>query len=372
MIGAVALLLSLGQAQTETLRATNVWPVPFENVSHRDIRKQFVDKFRKFSGGMTKEEVRKFLGEPDGFAKRRGQFILGQGRYQAVEAWMYGSQGPGTLPTLGFVCFNEAGIACEPWCRRTVDPPDPSVVSEQELRATMRLFYRSSRLDYMPTTHDPLQVIRIVNTLQGLGQVKALAVLREYTQIGAPIERGNNPELYYGAIIAFGASEFFHPRKQKDGKWENVSSRNMPSPWYPYILVDDVPFFAPAIRPFFEDILGGSDLDIWSELKAFARSSRFIKRPLRPPDDPSRQLDRLRLMAPWAYHEPKNERVIGHPVFNAPGQLAKLVRPALVLEQQDERHDLNGRIFEPKIVKALKETRLRWDVTRGEYMRWDH
>jgi hypothetical protein len=142
-------------------------------------RAQFARSMSLLKPGMTEDEVVARLGKPDqvrSFSEPRSGLWAG-----APVLWCWGTDGPGTPPTLGAVHFTP-----ERKVHRVSggegSPPDPAILSEQQIRSLIPI------LDRVPAyqnwiTYRPQAVIQAVNALQPLGKTAALAALKEYLRV---------------------------------------------------------------------------------------------------------------------------------------------------------------------------------------------
>lgn len=142
-----------------------------KTVELRD-RNEFCRRLAKIEDGMSREEVKVILGPPDDIVHRTPEEVA---RFGFEEEWGYGTNGYGTLPTLGMIAFR-MGSAVRPW---RANPGVPTgVISESELRKHLR--------NIAPNNHwarsseiDPLWLIRATNDLHAIGKDAALVVLAQ-------------------------------------------------------------------------------------------------------------------------------------------------------------------------------------------------
>lgn len=117
-----------------------------------------------------------------------------------VEEWSYGTHGPGTMATLGFVRFENgrATLAVGGYG----EPPSQSVIGEAELTAALDTIFKDAVENRYG--NDPLCYIRVANLLIAKGQKKALAILGEYSRL---VSDGEEFWLFWLVRVAFTSRE---------------------------------------------------------------------------------------------------------------------------------------------------------------------
>ena len=142
-------------------------------------RAEFARSMSLLKPGMSEDQVVARLGKPD---QVRSFSEPGSGLWaQAPVLWCWGTDGPGTPPTLGAVHFTPERKVHRV-CGGEGSPPDPAILSEQQIRSLIPI------LDRVPAyqnwiTYRPRPVIEAVNALQPLGKTAALAALKEYLRV---------------------------------------------------------------------------------------------------------------------------------------------------------------------------------------------
>ena len=136
-------------------------------------RLEFAEKLARVRDGDREAEVRRLLGTPEDIRRAPDSVP-----YPTDEIWCYGTNGHGSLATLGEVCFRQGSVV---WVAGGYGkPPSPSVIGEKELREGMRFLHPGPECSGY---NDPLHLIRVTNYLQPLGKEKALAIIGEYGRI---------------------------------------------------------------------------------------------------------------------------------------------------------------------------------------------
>lgn len=155
-----------------SIAENGVWPVRAEAVRAGFSRNGFVHYGHQIKSGMSKQEVRALLGEPDDVVNDSTTMAF------PMEIWGYGTNGKRTFPTLGRVKFTNDGTTMVD-SEFPVPPPPPGMFDEGNLRSLMRQidwsFFTGAHTNY----GDPLATIRGTMALYPLGKERALAVLRE-------------------------------------------------------------------------------------------------------------------------------------------------------------------------------------------------
>ena len=251
-------------------------------------RQEFSDAIGKIDGRAvdegqwTKTKIRALLGQPDDIwisTDPKKYINMPDG-----EVWCYGTNGHHTLPTLGSVTFRGDKVL---FANYSPKPPSPSLISEEELRRSMRQIHRfSSRegADDEPSDlfEDPLHLIQSANAIIPLGTVKALAVLRESDRIvpgwseGGDFLfwlvrtafRGKKPG-YVFPVPMIGAMSPVHPKVLS--KW----------PTYPLVNIANFPFLI-----YYGATLAGhpEPFDMYAETNA--KNWEVLDKKLIPPNDP--------------------------------------------------------------------------------------
>jgi hypothetical protein len=311
--------------------------------------------------GMPESEVLALLGRPDevvppGAPRHSDDPYLEPGE----RLLRYGTDGPGTLATLGAVSINARGRAGLVFGGKG-QPPDPRLVPERELRRLLRL------LDRLPTAllpeggqFDPLALIRIVNALQPLGKERALAVINEYCRVSyAPI----TPE------------DFDHPdwgfvqRSSLHGLMSLLFElpAELPAEFFPWpyslVLVRDVPLMTTHGGG-----LAGSVSFGMLHLYHYRQLGRLRARPLSPPARPWEVVDELQSTPAWQEASADQRRAMRCMAAN---QFLRLLSPVYPVEPDRYGQKVPaGPEFEDRwqdTVRDLKRLRVRWDARRNTY-----
>jgi hypothetical protein len=225
-------------------------------------RANFAKALQSVKRDMKPAQLRQLLGAPDEKVKMGDD----------AEIWRYGTDGPGTMATLGYLIVNPEYVVVYAWPEGS--PPRESLISEEQLRAYMNGMYmpEGSRLK-----DSPLRLIQVSNALQKLGREKALAVVTEYARVTVMenwlyslvrVLFVPKPDQGYFAIPRIGI-----------GTKRPSDLRHWPT--YPMMIVEDVPVSLMRLR-------GGSGSPQSPYQYLVEESKNWDIRPttLRPPDDP--------------------------------------------------------------------------------------
>ena len=201
-------------------------------------RAEFRHAIAKIDEGWTKKQVKDLLGKPDD--------ILTFNAQKDDEIWCYGTNGHGTLPTLGIVPidFGKVSFPLGFYSREVI--PDVRVIREDEMRATMRKIEQQSMLNherYSNTNEcDPLGMIRVANSLAPLGKQKAVAVLTEYFWVD-PYSRVYRDWLYWLVRVLFvpKSHQYVFPIPTLGSYFTSTPKDLRKWPNYPVALCKDIP-----------------------------------------------------------------------------------------------------------------------------------
>lgn len=319
-------------------------------------RQQFAKTLAQIKSDDTEAKVRKILGSPE-HVRRDPEPVP----YPTDEIWCYGMDGPGSLATLGEVCFRDGKVI---WIAGGGGkPPTPEVVSERELRAALQFLHPGpEHAGY----NDPLHLIRVTNYLQPMGKEKALAIIGEYPRIhhvdetwlflllrtlfDVPDPPGHMPKMMIGAM--------------SPAPPEDLTS----IPRFPVVIVDDIPFSL-----LWGVTLGGRPQPVIDHVKYFRKHGTLRTGRLQPPDDPYPSLKKLLASAEWKAMAGANAsprmlaNYTGHTLLQvlAMGRTAydppKARQPFAYPKMADfDRHHA-----------AFLDTGARWDEAKQIYVRQD-
>ena len=249
-------------------------------------RRQFAEKLLRVRDGDTQETVRRLVGSPEDLRRTADDDCL----LPNDEVWCYGTDGHGSLATLGKVCFRQGAVV------RVAGgygkSPSSSLIGENELRAGMRFLHPGPEY---AGNNDPLHLIRVTNYLQPLGKEKALAIIGEYCRIhdfdvdetwlflllrtlfDVPQPPGHMPDLLIGAMS---------PGPPKD---------RTRIPRFPIVIIDDVPFSL-----LWGVMLAGEAEPVTRHVEYFRKHGTMRAAKLRPPDDPYPSFRKLLRSKEWA------------------------------------------------------------------------
>lgn len=311
--------------------------------------------------GMPEAEVLALLGPPDetglpGMRRADDAYVESGERLLR-----YGTDGPGTLATLGAVLINSSGRATRVYGGKG-KPPDPRIVSERELRRLMRLLDRLPDLSSSGRQFDPLNLIQIVNALQPLGKERVLAVINEYCRVRyAPL----TPEGFE-----------YHD-------WGSVNRSSLHGVMY---LLFELPAELPADSEFFPwdyslVLVSGVPLMMWDgggiggsvnfglfHLYHYRKLGTLRSHPLRPPPRPWEAVDALQSNPDWQRAGPGERKRMRELAAN---QVLRLL--STVHESEPNRYGEkvpSGPEFETRwqeTVRELERLKIRWDAKRNTY-----
>lgn len=255
-------------------------------------RADFYAALNRVKEDMSPADVKMILGEPDDIWPHHEL-----GGLVADSMWAYGSDGHLGFPTLGHVYFKDERV----WLFRPNEEPFRQLVPEERLRGMMRLLgerHPTSR------THDPLWVIRCVNTLIAMGKKKAIFCLEQFMRVGSPRWDGES-ELFWVMRALFEVPDTpGYMRVPMIGAITPRPPEDMTvSPRFPIVVVDDVPFSV-----LIGVMLGGSPERPLRALRGYYSKWPMRQQPLVPPDDPFSSMTKLRLSPQWPWSSQEEKR----------------------------------------------------------------
>jgi hypothetical protein len=321
-------------------------------------RISFVAKLAQVRYGDKEDDVRRLLGTP-GDIRRTPDPVP----YPTDEIWCYGTDGHGSLATVGEVCLRQGSVVWVAGGRG--EPPSPSVISENELRRGMRFLHPGPECCGY---NDPLHLIRVTNYLQPLGKEKTLAIIGEYGRIhdagddetwlflllrtlfDVPQPPGHMPDMAIGAMIPA-------PPKERTR-----------IPRFPIVIIDDVPFSL-----LWGATLIGAAQPVDHHVEYFRKHGTIRAGKLRPPDDPYPSFQKLLRSKEWA--DMANAEGSSRWVSNYAGHtlLQVLALGRTAYDPPEARQPFaypNMSDYEPHH-KSFLETGARWDEKLQMYVRRD-
>jgi hypothetical protein len=314
-------------------------------------RQEFAKRLSKLHYRDSKEKVVLLLGKPDDI-----RYEPSTDPNAPYEVWCYGTEGRGSFAMLGGLHFRRGTVL---WVAGGKGQPPPvSVISENELRAGMRILHAGPN---SPFNHDPLRIIRVTNYLQPLRKSKALAIIGEYARVrdddtdetwlffllrtlfDVPSPPGYMPDMHIGAL---------DPSPPED---------RTRAPRFPVVIIDDVPF------SMLDGAMGaGTPQPVSEHVEYFQKHGTFRGSKLRPADDPYPSFKKLLKSAEWrVVHDPIYEEFYARRVLP---QVLSLVRTAYTppkprdyvkLSDYDRYHD------------GFRATGARWNDELQMYVRAD-
>lgn len=227
--------------------------------------------------GMSQAEVEKILGRPG--AIRTKLDPEGISTTRTLEIWKYGCQDSGSFATLGQIYFDEKRSVQYIYGHRGA-PISNKVMGEAKLRPLLQL------IDTLPRCsgeeYSPLPVIRVVNSLHGLGKEKALAVIDEYLRLASHFHSDAREGLFLVLRVLFelpkdGAMPtMFIGQPDPEGPKEKKTL-----PRFPVVLVGDVPLF--VVNGY---RLAGRAQQVEAHVKHFRKNGKLRGNALQPSLEP--------------------------------------------------------------------------------------
>ena len=322
-------------------------------------RKEFSAAMQKIDrgDGWSKAKVRDLMGQPDDvwISSDPKQYIS----MPDGEVWCYGTNGHHTLPTLGSVSFRGDKVLFANYSRHS---PSPAVIPEEELRKDLRAIHKFQNLklfdDHEFSLGDPLYRIKAANALIPLGKEKAVAVLREYSQI-VPMWSEDQDSLFWLVRSVFRGKK---PGYNFPVPHIGAVSPGPPSdlsvwPTYPVINTANFPFLV-----YFGATLGGYPEQFDSYVEGHASDWDIVDNKLIPPNDPFTLFDEVMRQKGFETENlPRIKRAVVNNILRAIRNVVKL--------------KTRGIDVTPEEVKRLHEQFLRfeptWDNRLGLYVRGD-
>lgn len=249
-------------------------------------RHTFVMQLAKVRDEDTKETVLGLLGQADDVRRAPDPVP-----YPTDEIWCYGSDGHGTLATLGKVCFRNGRVV---WVAgRDGQPPAPNAINEDELCEGMRYLHPGPEA---AGYNDPLQLVRVANYLRPRGKTKALAIIGEYGRI-----RDVSVDETWLFLLLRTLFEVPSPPRHMPDMLIGAMSPKPPKertriPRFPIVIVHDIPFSL-----LWGVNLAGEAQPISQHVDYFQKHGTIRARDLRPPDDPYPSFQKLLASKEWAY-----------------------------------------------------------------------
>jgi hypothetical protein len=250
-------------------------------------RHEFAKLLSSIKRGMTDADVIRILGKPDD-VRRPDEMQLWVGN--SNEVWCFGADEHHlSFPTLGGIYFDSARgrkIVTEAVGGKGTPPP-PSLFAEEELRKLLSML--AQRPESL-VKWDPVWAIKMVNTLQPLGEGKALAAMQEFIRVTLYLENDDMMNLLLRVLYAVPKDPGYMPPffSMVPG-----NSKDPRVPRYPILILGDVPLLVARHLPF----TTGPSQDFAKQVGFFRGHMTIRGKPLRPTDKP------LSLYSDWKTYE---------------------------------------------------------------------
>jgi hypothetical protein len=302
-------------------------------------RHEFAKLLSLINLGMPAAEVMRILGKPDDITT--GNEIRGSIN-DSNEEWCFGTDGHLSFPTLGTVHLGDAnGRKVVKWVDGGKgNPPPASLFTEEELRKIL------PTLDGGYGLGDPVWTIKAVNTLQPLGERKALAAIDEFIRVTHVFPYVMDMMLLFRVLYDVPKDPGYMPRFNYPSI--PVDPKDSRVPGYPILILGDVPLFVAENAGF----SSGPATDFAKESAFFRDHATFRSRPLRPTDKPLNLYSEWKTYD-WLYRDLKEDeayyfRRISEDVK---WQLQRLVRT----------------VFRGDVEHGTLPRPVRWDMKRNMY-----
>lgn len=330
------------------------------------IRADFVEAISTIERGMSIDQVRAVLGEPDDIVFEHLRHGIWDSHVDQL--WRYGVDVHLDFPTLGEVGLSSHGTVMHIRGGGGA-PPDPGLVSEQVLREILRLIDEEFGLrlwlkfDARRLHSRQASLIRVINRLLPLGKDGVLAVLGEYDRVVAQTPRDARPLLPRSLLTLL-----FEPLPRTEDATSPVSVYSSTFSYYPLVIVEDVPFWL-NLEVDGVGVAGSFSVDR-TEFRSLLEQCRadgvLRTRPLIPPDDPLRIVDRFEASPRWVFDA---DPAVAHNVRarqRVSRQLLSLV--ATVYRPPWTRRDLYDRASWRTHITAFDKIGAHWDRQACRYV----
>jgi len=268
---------------------------PKERSFSRD-RKAFARLLGSIARDMTKVQVLQILGKPDDIRKDDDAEVKSDPNCK--EIWCFGTTGHLRFPTLGCVYFDVRNQVQFVFGGEG-NPPPPSLFTEKELENLLSMMDRGPNFNLISGS-DPMWAIRLVNTLQPLGKVRALAAIEEFDRV-APFWPKFSTDLIYVLRILFDVPG---DRGYMPPVWSEITSEIAPVPprdhrripRFPVLIVGDIP-----LDLMLELSLRGAPPSLAKNISAYRMRASLRANPLRPTTEPFQIYSEFRKSYRWLY-----------------------------------------------------------------------
>lgn len=372
-VSTVALTLPPGcakQSQTNGSRAEANPPA----IAAEHNRMQFAEAMRQINAGMSPDEVRRILGEPDDVVT---DVDLPPNQWSSPFVnWNYGTSGHNTFPMLGTITFDDDGVVLpysseadeeDDYKRPALLPPPIDLINEFELRHLLEKIHTAVNGFESFAPYDPLRIIQAVNALQAAGTTKAIASIREYVRIRSGEWGWNNVfglECVLKATFDTGGAIAEPP-----GLWTEVDDL-ITAPQHPLLIMDGIPFLIGRQGGATGAPMPPEDIVLFFEKFGQIRSS-----PLVPPDRPVEALQKL-----IAFELADSQEPTAHDVNQIREeflpQIRMLIRSANPLELDENGVPMPWAfdcedVEAPRVQREIEELDIRWNANLQNYVRGD-
>ena len=328
-------------------------------------RKSFAQAIRQVKDGWTRAQVEAVLGKPDDIIPPAPMNSAG---WVAPEFLCYGTDVHGGLPTLGRVALQKGKVLYA--IGGYGEPPDTTLVSEQELRADLRAIAKTAdpTFDDAWTRGDPLRLIKVANLLIPMGKEKGMGVLCEYFRV-ASIEESSAEWPFWLVRIMFTSKEpggvfplpaigAISPEPPKNPKaW----------PTFPILMTDDVPFNVYNGRS-----LAGEPEQFTNYVHDHSKNWTIRKTMIQPSDNPFASVTKLMNSKSWPLKKtPDHKTRRDEEAWVGVLSVHDLVRTAYRMENHDYYSSGNAFLDLDKYAKEFAAQGCHWDEKRQMYVRRD-
>ena len=264
------------------------------HASDRD-RAAFARAMSKLCVGMTEEQVRRHLGEPErivtGWPTRRfGGHV--------AKAWGYGvvRKIDGTVfASYGYVCFDAQGTVIR---KIGETPPARQLrVPERRLRQILAHIDSVGRTD--GALYNPTGMIRAVNGLHTLSKNDVLEGVREYERVRSPLSSSSSRSVCLLLVCLLDSPPNKTTRLGLGVPSPRITDADRAFlPRYPILIVADIPLVLVHGYTFF----GSPTRMVQHVAEWFQAAGPMRAKPLRPHDNPLEVWYMLRALPSWQHY----------------------------------------------------------------------
>lgn len=373
VVSILLILLTGCRRENQTSHSRAQATPPAQKITERN-RAQFVEAIQRVKPGMSPDEVRRILGEPDDV---RTEVDLPPGHWsRPFIDWNYGTSGHNTFPMLGIVSFEDGKVRThsdyidsdqdddDPRPPRL--PPHEDVIKEPELRQLLAKIHSVVDCFESSSQYDPLPVVQAVNALQSAGTAKAFASLKEYARL--------RDEPSYGTTFGFecllkAVFDTGGAIPEPLGLWTDANDL-IATPQHPLNIIDGIPFVIAK-----QGGTTGSPPELLETLHFYEQFGQIRAAQLIPTNRPIEALQKLIVFELADSHEPTAEHENNVREEYLP-QIRMLIRSAhpLPFDENGKPYawvvDCDG-VEAPRVQGEIEQLEIRWDATQQVYVRSD-